>query len=226
MHECSRISLLTEHFGILREKIFRTKPRLKHLKLNQRFLDLQDLHNNNINLVGLATSSHWNTKKWPSEYYIELLIELHSFNPKSYFLLLGTHSEKKEIDYIEKEVNKKIQNNNRLINLAGKTSIDDLKGIYPLLSLLISNDSSPIHFASSFNIPTIAIFGSTTASLGFKPLSDISLIIENQNLDCRPCNLHGPKRCPLKHFKCMKDLKPLLVLKEITTFINQYKILS
>jgi hypothetical protein len=32
-------------------------------------------------------------------------------------------------------------------------------------------------------------------------------VIENKDLNCRPCSKIGYKKCPLGHFKCMNDLK-------------------
>jgi heptosyltransferase-2 len=42
---------------------------------------------------------------------------------------------------------------------------------------------------------------------GFTPLSDESKIVEvKQQLNCRPCGLHGYKKCPEGHFKCGNDI--------------------
>lgn len=32
--------------------------------------------------------------------------------------------------------------------------------------------------------------------------------MEVKDLPCRPCALHGGRKCPLGHFKCMKDILP------------------
>jgi heptosyltransferase-2 len=95
----------------------------------------------------------------------------------------------------------------RVINLAGKTSLDDLRGLYPQLDLLVSNDSSPLHYASAFQVPTLAIFGATVPGLGFGPLAPRRMVAEVE-LACRPCSDHGPQECPLGHFKCMRTLAP------------------
>ncbi|MFY7989164.1 MAG: glycosyltransferase family 9 protein, partial [Fluviicola sp.] len=65
------------------------------------------------------------------------------------------------------------------------------------------NDSGPLHIASAMNTPTTAFFCATIPDFGFGPLADDSEIKEVQeNLDCRPCGLHGGKSCPKGHFKC------------------------
>jgi heptosyltransferase-2 len=63
------------------------------------------------------------------------------------------------------------------------------------------------------NAPVTAIFCSTIPKFGFGPLSDNSNIIETKKLlNCRPCGLHGLKKCPEKHFNCAYtiDKKQLL----------------
>ena len=74
--------------------------------------------------------------------------------------------------------------------------------------LLVTNDSAPQHLASAVNTPTVAIFGPTVPEFGFGPLAEPSAIvgISPQVLACRPCDRHGPQRCPLRHWKCMRDL--------------------
>ena len=71
------------------------------------------------------------------------------------------------------------------------------------LKLFITNDSGPMHIATSCGVPTLAIFGPTTKELGFFPYGDSHRVVES-DLECRPCSLHGGRACPLGHFLCMK----------------------
>ena len=45
-------------------------------------------------------------------------------------------------------------------------------------------------------------------------------LLENNDLDCRPCGLHGGDKCPKGHFKCMLDIKPEMVMEKITSYFN------
>jgi heptosyltransferase-2 len=38
-------------------------------------------------------------------------------------------------------------------------------------------------------------------------LSDDSKISEVENIDCRPCGIHGHKECPKGNFRCGNELK-------------------
>jgi ADP-heptose:LPS heptosyltransferase len=65
------------------------------------------------------------------------------------------------------------------------------------------NDSAPLHLASALDAPVTAVFCSTIPAFGFGPLSFNSHVIETkENLDCRPCGLHGYRECPESHFMC------------------------
>ena len=91
--------------------------------------------------------------------------------------------------------------------------------------MVLTNDSSPIHIASAWkDTHIIAIFGATVRELGFYPWSKNSQIIENTGLPCRPCGLHGGKKCPKGHFKCMLDLKPDMVLEKIEEKLDKITI--
>ncbi len=41
------------------------------------------------------------------------------------------------------------------------------------------------------------IFGPTVPEFGFGPLADSAVVAANASLACRPCDPHGPQRCPL-----------------------------
>lgn len=208
-HEADRISLLLETLGIPREQFLGTRPFLPKANLPK----VADGILSGINWIGIAPGSVWATKRWPVSKFATLAqIQLDKDNTG--IVLLGGEDDIKSAQFIEDSCLKtRPDAKSRIINLAGKTSLSDLNGIYPKLSQLISNDSSPVHYASAFDVPTVAIFGSTVPEMGFGPLARSSAIAQ-VNIACRPCSDHGPKNCPLGHFKCMNDLEVTKV-KEI-----------
>lgn len=79
-------------------------------------------------------------------------------------------------------------------------------------SLLVTGDSGPMHAGVAKKVPVLAIFGSTTKEYGFFPSFNGCMVVEVEGLRCRPCHVHGADKCPRKHFKCMKDITPELML--------------
>jgi len=163
---------------------------------------------NNDDII-IAPSSVWNTKVWPKEYYAILTKML--INKEQNIYLIGS---KVDIDLCNY-----ISSYSGAVSLAGNTSIAQLLELIRNAKLVITNDSSPTHIASLFNIPTVTIFGSTSSLFGFYPLSEKSIVIENENLFCHPCNIHGSSKCYRKSFECMKNIKPETVFEKINDLL-------
>jgi len=87
--------------------------------------------------------------------------------------------------------------NGACLNLAGTTSVRQLMALLQRCSCLITNDSGPMHIAAAFDVPLVAIFGSTDHS-GTAPRSDKAVIVRH-DLECAPCKL---RECPTDH-RCM-----------------------
>ncbi|WP_061249330.1 glycosyltransferase family 9 protein [Leptospira alstonii] len=147
------------------------------------------------NYVLLAPSSVWETKRMPASKFRTLGERLAKESGKK-VVLIGS---KTDVDLCE-EVGAGYG-----INLAGKTDLPELSFLVSKAALMVSNDSSPIHFASAFNVPTLAVFGATVPDFGYTPLSDSFFISEIEGLYCRPCGIHGGRICPEGHFRCMKE---------------------
>jgi heptosyltransferase-2 len=107
---------------------------------------------------------------------------------------------------------KNFQNENDLLETAS---------LMKKCSAIITNDSGLMHLASLLKIPVVAIFGSTVKEFGFFPIYKNSVIVENQNLSCRPCSHIGKSECPKKHFKCMNEIQPETILRKTLQLIDE-----
>lgn len=146
-------------------------------------------------LIALAPGSVWATKQWP--YYTDLARQV---------------LDVARIVVIGAEVDRPLAQ--AIVDATGGTAIDatgrlSLLGSAELIGramLLVTNDSAPLHLASAMNTPTVAIFGPTVPEFGFGPLADRSTVVGHTSLACRPCDRHGPRRCPLGHWRCMREI--------------------
>ena len=86
-------------------------------------------------------------------------------------------------------------NHNGDINIA-KQLIKNAKKV-------ITHDTGMMHIAASFQKEIISIWGNTIPEFGMYPYKTKFTIIENKNLDCRPCSKIGYKKCPKGHFNCI-----------------------
>jgi heptosyltransferase-2 len=65
-----------------------------------------------------------------------------------------------------------------------------------------------VHIASAVATPVVAIYGPTVPAFGFTPYGVPHRIAERAGLACRPCAIHGGKRCPIGTLECMTALAP------------------
>jgi heptosyltransferase-2 len=168
-----------------------------------------------IRPILLAPSSVWATKRWTPYGFAELagkLVKKH----KCRVFLVGSPDDRALCDQVLNFV-KDFQHEyvqEKVVNVAGDTS---LRGFFSLVKrsrLMVSNDSAPVHYACAARIPVVALFGPTVPALGYAPITKNSRTAEI-DLACRPCGTHGAKVCPLLHFRCMKELTADLVMEKI-----------
>lgn len=204
LHDAERnLSLLAPLIGHVRPETtsmgsgFRVKDTGKSENLNPQSSDSESLTAGlQRPLIGMHPGSVWPTKRWLPGRFAEVARCL-AEDPGATVLLVGGASDREVVSQIEAEAT------GDCLNLVGKTDLKHLMELIPKLSLFITNDSGPMHLATSCGVPTLAIFGPTTRELGFFPYGEGHRVLE-KDLPCRPCGLHGRHRCPEGHFLCMR----------------------
>ncbi len=156
-------------------------------------------------LVVVSPGSVWGTKRWIAERFSQL-INLLVQRYQARVILVGSPLDREQADCVLAACK------SRILDLVGLTDLRELSALVRKADLLVTGDSAPMHIAWAFDVPTVAIFGSTTPELGFAPLSDFCRVVEVKGLECRPCSDHGPQRCPLGHFNCMQGVTVDMVL--------------
>ena len=166
--------------------------------------------NNNKTNIAAAIGSVWQTKRWNLNNFETVIKEL---TKNHNIFLIGSKSDAAECELLAQKTD--------AVSLAGKTTIPQTLYLLKNSKLLITNDSAPTHFASIVNIPTITIFGPTTPLFGFAPLADNSVSVEDNELFCHPCSIHGANKCPRKTLDCMKNITPDNILKIANNLLNK-----
>lgn len=148
-------------------------------------------------LIALAPGSVWATKRWP--YFKELA---HDLRDLGRIVVVGGAADREIAGEIVGATH------GQAIDATGRLSLLASAELIGRSALLVTNDSSPLHLASAMNTPTLAVFGPTVPEFGFGPLADRSITTGHTGLTCRPCDKHGPMRCPLGHWRCMREIMP------------------
>jgi heptosyltransferase-2 len=146
-------------------------------------------------LIALAPGSVWATKRWPK--YPELAANL-----DARLAIVGSVADRELALEISRAAG------SRAIDCTGVLSLLGSAELIARAHVLVTNDSSPSHLASAMGTPTVAIFGPTVPEFGFGPLAPRSRVLGLSALACRPCDRHGPRRCPLGHWRCMREITP------------------
>ena len=190
LHEVERNLSLIKEFGAVSKKRPELFPSKEHFAKISMFTSEK--------FFCFAPASVWFTKQLPKEKWVELIQQ--KSQEGAIYLLGGKEDEAlcQEIIDLSKMSNAQ--------NLAGKLTLLESAALMSKASRNFVNDSGPLHLASAMNAPITAFFCSTIPGFGFGPLSEDSEIKEVINLECRPCGLHGHKKCPEGHFKCGLDI--------------------
>jgi len=167
-----------------------------------------------IVLLNVNASDIVPLRKWPLENFIELGEKILK-NSECTIVLTGSDDEKDVCANLALKINP-----NRTVNFAGKTSFKELITLYSVSNLLITNDSGPVHFASTTEIPILALFGPETPKI-FGPMSPNARVISLE-LACSPCiSVFNQKKSPCTDNQCMKQISVAMVFKETQKILKK-----
>lgn len=153
------------------------------------------------NYVALVPSAAYDLKKWPLEYWDELIKK----NSHLTFVVLAGKAD---------HFTEKLNSNKNVINCTGKTDLLTSAAVIENAKLTITNDTGLLHFAEQLGKPTIALMG--PAPFGFPSRSSTHIL--ERNLKCRPCSKHGQGPCINPNFQeCLRSITPT----EVSTKMNQ-----
>jgi heptosyltransferase-2 len=174
---------------------------------------LSEIKKNRKKIITILAGTKHFTKTYPPEMFAEVirLIRTEEYQ----IILTGNDADRKNAGIIKEHCG------NEVLDLCGKLSLTELFLILQLSTFVIGGDTGPMHIAEALNIPLIMLAGSSVREFGFYPQSDNAVILENENLKCRPCSHIGKSICKERHFRCMRDIKPEMIYKEF--LISQQK---
>lgn len=190
-------------------------------QLDNKFPKLRQVQNSGQcrEIILIAPGSVWATKRWKKEKFVQVVSSL---SQKYVVCLIGGFDEIELCSSIEGDLHRiNPQTIDTCLNLAGKTTFKDLLSIMKISSLVITNDSAPTHLAGLVSVPVITIYGPTIPEFGFAPTGKNDIVVQMNNLECRPCSPHGTKTCPLGHHQCMDLISSDEVLQAAYKILNK-----
>jgi len=210
-----------------RTKFHAAQLHLECLRINDLSFSIKDLHYSinedslvfakkyftgqsldNSFVVGICPTGGWASKKCDPEKFAEIAnIVINRFNAKV-LILWGKSDENDALKIHKLLIRKSI--------LAPLTTIQELAALISKCSILIANDSGPMHMSTAIGTPVLSLHGPTNARLQ-GPFSLRHEWIQLEDLKCINCNLLD---CPLNH-ECFKNIPAELIIDKTESLIKK-----
>ena len=144
-------------------------------------------------LVGINPGGGWYTKRWGLDRFAELADLLVARHGARIVILWGP-GERIDAERIAQGMSSHAV-------LPPPTTLLQLAALLERCSVLVTNDSGPMHIAAAVGSRVVAVFGPTNPLLQ-GPVGDNHRVVRLEALTCLGCNLTA---CPIGH-PCMLDL--------------------
>ncbi len=152
-------------------------------------------------------------KRWPPTYYAQVARTQVAAGRQVW--LFGSHKDQAVAETIVHEAGTQSEakagaQDGVVVNLCGRTRLEDAVDLLSLARVALSNDSGLMHVAAAVGVPLVAVYGSSTPDYT-PPLSPRAEVIYHA-LACSPC---FKRSCPLGHTDCLNGITPDEVLQRI-----------
>jgi len=135
--------------------------------------------------IVLHLTSRWRFKSLPVVRAVELMKKL---NFEGHRLILVSGPERYEQEAIQ-EIQEKLKGLD-FLNLSDKLSLKEYAALIKKCRCLITVDSLPLHIASAFKTPVVALFGPTSEQQ-WGPWNHPRARVIADTISCRPCLMDG-----------------------------------
>ena len=152
-------------------------------------------------------------RRWPSDRFLDLGRRILLEHPEVTLAITGASAEREAAQALTAAIDP-----DRVLCLAGETTLRELLVLYTLSDILVTNDSGPVHFATLTDIHVIALFGPESPTL-YRPLSPRATTIW-AGLACSPCvNVFNHRHSPCRDNQCMQAISVAEVLHAVNSIL-------
>lgn len=142
-------------------------------------------------IVAIFPGARWESKRFPTAMFANLINQLHEKYPQYKFLLLGSSDEAESAEAIVQATGDYVS------NIAGATKLGGLVELLRLCKLVVANDSGPLHLAAALGCPTMAFYGPTDPTYTGPDGENVTVF--QPNVECKNCL---NRVCPDGSYKC------------------------
>lgn len=128
--------------------------------------------------VAMNVSARWPTKRWPAASFAEVADRLQQEGCGA-VVMIGGPDERADVAAVRGQMK------TEAIDLSGATTVGLLPAFLSKASMLITNDSGPMHIAAAVGTPVVALFG-PTSEVRTGPYGAGHVVL-TEPVPCRPC---------------------------------------
>jgi ADP-heptose:LPS heptosyltransferase len=145
-------SLPNTHFEFYRNKAFFENLLELKVDIQKTSFDLVKKKRSK-NQISIFPSAAYPQRRWNPLYFAQVITLFSQDNPDFHFSILGSQDDTEIAMTIINNVPKTLI----IDNLCGKTNLVELVNILSKTGILISNETSAVHFAAALDVPTVCI---------------------------------------------------------------------
>jgi heptosyltransferase II len=170
-------------------------------------------------LLGLNPGAEYGpAKRWPAENFASAAATLiRELNAR--WVVVGGPSDRELASSICNMIAARLQASGspEVWNLAGQTTLRELASVFRGCSVVLTNDTGPMHLAAAVGTPVVVPFGSTSPELTGPglPGEGRHQLLKSQAA-CSPCFL---RECPID-FRCMREMNVERVVTAVLAILR------
>lgn len=153
-------------------------------------------------------AAYGNAKRWMPERFAEVSRKMiRQLGMKG--VIFGSRGEKALGEEIASAVG------NDVVNLCGKTTLEEALAVISRMRVFITNDSGLMHAAAALGVPLVAIFGSTDDTTT-SPVGSPAICLRHP-VPCSPCM---KPECTKERHMCMEGIETEQVFEAVTRVLS------
>ena len=163
-------------------------------------------------LIAIHASAAKDYKKWPAQYFAELisLLSMQAYK----VVLIGAGNADQAANKRIIEILKDIDSSVTCIDLCNQLSLFELASLFTRVKAMVGNDSGPFHLAAALKVKGCVIFGPTDVEL-WRPLSSTTIVLKSEETCAPECTRTG---CIYEN-RCLKSISPTQVLENLQSLL-------
>lgn len=155
--------------------------------------------------IAMNVSARWPTKRWPPESFAAVADRLHEEGVGPAVLVGGPD------DRAEAQAVKALAKTRSILDVTGLTPLGLLPALLQAASVLVTNDSGPMHVAAAVGTPVVALFG-PTSPVRTGPYGAQHCVLTNP-VPCSPCFSRNCRHAVDR--ECLTGIAPRQVVEAV-----------